>query len=722
MVFLTGKHEILRMVRRLRASLSSEKHAARIAASSNDVSEMLDECLAEVPRDLDDDELDGDLFQDDDANDTINKGIAKNHKEDNTGDVEDNIPKEAIILPLYSLLNGDEQAKIFAPVPDGQRLIVVATNIAETSITIPGVSYVVDTGRHKCRNYKSGTGVASYDIMWISKAAADQRAGRAGRTGPGHCYRLYSSSVYSRQFDSFALPEVLTRPLEDVVLAMKAMKISHVGNFPFPTPPDKTQLASALETLANIGCVDLSNIETGKTDGEVTKLGAAVAKLPMGVRYGKMLLVAAQGGVLDYAIAMVAALSELTPFILNPDDQDTTGDADADEKEFETEGAVAVETATKSEKMDKKWSHRGGDILAATIAVGAYAFAGYGAGGVAEAVACKKFCRENGLNYAIMLRIHKMRVQLARLAGARLSAASGIAARTGGIVCSMSPPNHLQEQILRQAIASGLLDNVAMLAPPGSVPGERSHNLRNAYISCSASTKEPLFMDRNSVVFSRDARLLPQMVCFDSLTRKTLKDGTPIAVMKKITPISASWLGELAVGSKLLRLGEPLSLPPPTFDRDQDAVLCSVSTKYGFHSWELPPVKIEMFNALQGPGAKSSGQFAPDESFRYFARFLLEGKVLPELEGLSAMLNDSPSVISRKVPVKKAGLLVSALSSAGVDSASALRKHWAEENDKFLFKYLKHWIKADCVADAQKLWIETVNRNIEQWRQRSTAN
>ena len=194
LVFLTGKHEILRMVRRLRASLSSEKHAARIAASSNDVSEMLDECLAEVPRDLDDDELDGDLFQDDDANDTINQGIAKNHKEDNTGDVEDNIPKEAIILPLYSLLNGDEQAKIFAPVPDGQRLIVVATNIAETSITIPGVSYVVDTGRHKCRNYKSGTGVASYDIMWISKAAADQRAGRAGRTGPGHCYRLESEA------------------------------------------------------------------------------------------------------------------------------------------------------------------------------------------------------------------------------------------------------------------------------------------------------------------------------------------------------------------------------------------------------------------------------------------------------------------------------------------------------------------------------------------------
>ena len=125
---------------------------------------------------------------------------------------------------------------MFAPMQStNHRLIVVATNIAETSITIPGITYVVDAGRQKCRNYNSGTGVASYDIMWISKASADQRAGRAGRTGPGHCYRLYSSSLYSRHMDDFALPEVLTRPLEDIVLAMKAMEISNVSHFPFPT-------------------------------------------------------------------------------------------------------------------------------------------------------------------------------------------------------------------------------------------------------------------------------------------------------------------------------------------------------------------------------------------------------------------------------------------------------------------------------------------------------
>ncbi len=187
--------------------------------------------VANAPREMDDEELDAEEIITDDFDDL-------DHDEDDiyVPDPEDeSIPKNTYVLPLYSLLSAEEQANIFAPVPEGHRLIVVATNIAETSITIPGISYVVDTGRQKCRNYNSGTGIASYDVMWISKASADQRAGRAGRTGPGHCYRLYSSSLYDRHMDPFALPEVLTRPLEDVVLSMKAMKISNVANFPFPT-------------------------------------------------------------------------------------------------------------------------------------------------------------------------------------------------------------------------------------------------------------------------------------------------------------------------------------------------------------------------------------------------------------------------------------------------------------------------------------------------------
>jgi ATP-dependent RNA helicase DHX37/DHR1 len=96
---------------------------------------------------------------------------------------------------------------------------------------IPDIKYVVDTGRQKSKNYHASTGIVSYNIMWISQAAADQRAGRAGRCGAGHCYRLYSSSLYSRHLDKFSTPEILTLPLEDVVLQMKAMKINSIGAF-----------------------------------------------------------------------------------------------------------------------------------------------------------------------------------------------------------------------------------------------------------------------------------------------------------------------------------------------------------------------------------------------------------------------------------------------------------------------------------------------------------
>ena len=220
------------MVNRLRRSLNTNGKSENFKGSRDVQVTSSQSNASDAVRDMDDEELDAENENFDDY-DSIDFEDELHIEPSST---DDNIPREACILPLYSLLSAEDQAKVFAPMQStNHRLIVVATNIAETSITIPGITYVVDAGRQKCRNYNSGTGVASYDIMWISKASADQRAGRAGRTGPGHCYRLYSSSLYSRHMDDFALPEVLTRPLEDIVLAMKAMEISNVSNFPFPT-------------------------------------------------------------------------------------------------------------------------------------------------------------------------------------------------------------------------------------------------------------------------------------------------------------------------------------------------------------------------------------------------------------------------------------------------------------------------------------------------------
>ena len=153
------------------------------------------------------------------------------------------------VLPLYSLLPKQAQLRIFESPPEGSRLVVVATNIAETSLTIPGIKYVIDSGKSKERLSDPKTGLQRFCIDWTSKAAADQRAGRAGRVGPGHCYRLYSSAVFGNYFSEFASPEISRVPLDGVILQMKAVGIQNILNFPFPTQPDLTQLKSSYEVF-----------------------------------------------------------------------------------------------------------------------------------------------------------------------------------------------------------------------------------------------------------------------------------------------------------------------------------------------------------------------------------------------------------------------------------------------------------------------------------------
>lgn len=189
LVFLTGKKEIVRMVNRLRRALNGKTKVKQSRCTGSGDVTMPNFCIGDDsgPRELDDEELDADDVADDYEEFEEDDGDVEPEQ---TSETDDNLPEHAYILPLYSLLSADEQAKVFAPVPEGHRLIVIATNIAETSITIPGISYVVDTGRQKCRNYSSGTGVASYDVMWISKAAA-------GKLFGGRVYRRRAAKTQS---------------------------------------------------------------------------------------------------------------------------------------------------------------------------------------------------------------------------------------------------------------------------------------------------------------------------------------------------------------------------------------------------------------------------------------------------------------------------------------------------------------------------------------------
>ena len=481
--------------------------------------------------------------------------------------------------------------------------------------------------------------------------------------------------------------------------------------------PDRSQVDAAVKILGDIGCLDVSNVDREGGDGFITRLGTAVSKLPLGVRYAKMLLVAANAGILDYAIIAVAALSEGNPFsnVEAPEHsgEKSTSRPDTDSDMDDIDKQLGEEQTDRSKKK-KRWYHSGGDVFAAVSAVGAFTYAGRGAGGASEAAVSKRFCEDNGLNHSIMNRIQKMRTHLANIAKKRLGNATGVAATSGGFSHRMAPPSDRQERLLKQSIASGLLDHIALLATPGSISGNFPLDLRSAYVGCRSSPKDPLFLDRGGSVYNRDYRQLPRWVCYDSVVRKVAKDGTPISIMKNVTPIEPQWISDISSDTRLLSYGPPVAVPPPSYDDNQDGVLCSVSTKYGSHGWKMPPIRRTMYDVLKSPEAKNSPEFLPDDSFRWFARFLWEGKVIKEFAGLLDLMNDSPALITQKSPSGKVSMLVNSLSENGIDSARALLKHWSEVDEKFLFKHLKSWIKPEHRQTAKKIWMHAVRKNIEK--------
>jgi ATP-dependent RNA helicase DHX37/DHR1 len=188
-------------------------------------------------------------------------------------------------------------------------VIVVATKVAETSLTIPGIRYVIDSGREKRKVYDRVTHSTKFEIGWISQASAAQRAGRAGRTGPGHCYRLYSSAVFQNQFPQYSTPEILSTPIDSVLLSMKNMNIESITTFPFPTPPDTQSVRDALRTLTILGALSTADASGSSSSGgsaaaaaaetlgrseRITALGRTLAAFPLAPRFAKMLVLAQQ--------------------------------------------------------------------------------------------------------------------------------------------------------------------------------------------------------------------------------------------------------------------------------------------------------------------------------------------------------------------------------------------------------------------------------------------
>lgn len=262
----------------------------------------------------------------------------------------DSVPS-LIVLPVYSAQPSEVQSRIFDGTPDGSRKCVVATNIAEASLTIDGIYYVVDPGFAKIKAFNPKLGMDTLIVSPISQASAKQRAGRAGRTGPGKCFRLYTENAYKNEMLSSTIPEIQRTNLANTVLNLKAMGINDLFNFEFMDKPPNQSLVVAMETLYALGALD--------DEGLLTRLGRKMSEFPLEPQLSKMLLTAVDLNCADEVITIVAMLSVPNVFYRPRDKQ-----AIADQKRakfHQPEGdhltLLSVYESWKNHKFSNPWCY-----------------------------------------------------------------------------------------------------------------------------------------------------------------------------------------------------------------------------------------------------------------------------------------------------------------------------------------------------------------------------
>ncbi|RUS81416.1 hypothetical protein EGW08_010800 [Elysia chlorotica] len=565
------------------------------------------------------------------------------------------------VLPLYSLLSSEKQARVFEPPPAGCRLCIIATNVAETSLTIPNIRYVVDTGKTKTKFYDKVTGVSTFRVTWVSQASADQRAGRAGRLGPGHCYRLYSSAVFS-DFSKFSPPEITRRPVDDLVLQMKSMRIDKVANFPFPTPPESEQIKvntdQILHHIFGTHFIDMEfKSDRHRSSPVITALGETMAWFPVSPRYAKMLTLAQAYKVVPYAIALVAALSVDEIFVDNIQPVDAEGD-------------VTLSLSQIPYKFNTRTFHQGnsrllGDMMLLLTAVGA-----------CEAEGCSPdFCSQLGVRVKAMREIRKLRIQLTN--------AANIAFKDSSLVVDpkLPPPTEAQILGLRKIVLGGLADHVARInpAPPPGTEKAEVKRLRGSF-QCM-QLEEPVYIHPESS-FYRDTQGV-EFVVYQSMVE------TSRLYMRGLCCVESHWFPELAPSYCIL--SKPLEDPAPNFDPASGKVMCHQSGSFGRCNWEIPALEREYPDSV--------------DCFRWFARFLLEGQVFPKLEQFKSSLVLAPSTMVKSWAKlqPKTETFLKALLAKGTNTRDTLADVWKQEPSFLQREYLE-WVQESQHAAVLTQW------------------
>jgi ATP-dependent helicase HrpA len=328
------------------------------------------------------------------------------------------------VLPLYGRLSAAEQDRVFHP--GGARRVVLATNVAETSLTVPRIRYVVDAGQARVKRYSYRNKVEMLRVENISQAAAQQRAGRCGRVANGICIRLYGEDEFKAR-PAFTDPEVLRSSLAAVILRALSLRLGKVEEFPFLDAPSPRAIADGYGLLAELGAVDEAN--------ELTDVGRELARLPLDPRVGRMLIAARAEGCLEQVLVIAAALS-----VQDPRERPLAKQAAADERhaKFDDERSDFL-------ALLKLWKLQGAEGL-------------------------RRICRDNFLSYPRMREWRDVHAQLQQVVGEldwKMSSAK-----------ADKPEGY---RAIHRALLAGLLGNVGMKEADAAAQGSRADAQSGAF-------------------------------------------------------------------------------------------------------------------------------------------------------------------------------------------------------------------------------------------------
>jgi ATP-dependent helicase HrpA len=342
--------------------------------------------------------------------------------------------KGAEVLPLYGRLSAAEQDRVFHP--SGVRRVVLATNVAETSLTVPRIRYVVDAGQARVKRYSYRNKVEMLRVENISQAAAQQRAGRCGRVADGICIRLYGEDEFKTR-PAFTDPEVLRSSLAAVILRALALGLGRVEEFPFLDAPNSRAIADGYGLLAELGAVDDQDGEAGPQprSGGLTDIGRELARLPLDPRVGRMLIAARAEGCLEQVLVIAAALS-----VQDPRERPLAKQTAADERhaKFDDERSDFL-------ALLKLWKLQGAEGL-------------------------RRLCRDNFLSYPRMREWRDVHAQLQQVVGEldwKMSSAK-----------ADKPEGY---RAIHRALLAGLLGNVGMKEADAAPQGSRADAQSGAY-------------------------------------------------------------------------------------------------------------------------------------------------------------------------------------------------------------------------------------------------